>query len=172
VSKKKILVYEKKGLMMHTKSSPGALREIERAQVVVARHSEDNGVVLLVWGITILLDMIVFDVCYQQGYKAPVPAVVFMCCLNPVVLGWRFWYVRHLPIQPLKVRTNKIIFYWSFYYMALTCVGAGVFVIGVHPPFFWSLLGILVALPLLISGWRLWCRAHEMGGMRNGKIVA
>lgn len=141
---------------------PEILGSVERAQVVVARYSENNGVILLVWGVTFLLDMVAFDV--SRPLKSVYPGVIFMFCLNPAVLGWRFWYVQRLPVRPLRSITNKIIFLWSFYYVTLTLLGlvGWALLIGVYPPYWFSFLGVLGALPLLGYGWRLWRRAHRV----------
>ncbi|MDQ2886701.1 MAG: hypothetical protein M3Y39_11525 [Chloroflexota bacterium] len=151
-------------MRINSGGSPGALRAIEQARVVVNRYSENNGVVLLVWGATVFVDMAAFDVCRMLRSSTPFPAVVFLCCLNALTLGWRFWYTRHLPIQPLQSITKRVIFCWSFYYTLLAGLGGGLFVLGAHLPFYWSLLGGLGALPLLISGWRLWWRTQRKRG--------
>jgi hypothetical protein len=85
--------------------------------------------------------------------------------LNSAMLGWRWWYARRLPVRLRRLITNRVIFLWSWYYVVLIGLGVGgwVVVIGWYPPFWFTLLGLVGALPLLVSGARLWRRAHAAG---------
>lgn len=138
----------------------GMLREIERARLATARHSVDNGVVLMVWGLTFLLDMVAFDLSRPTG--SPLAAVIFMLGFNGAVLWWRWRYTRRQPVRLRQIVTNRVIFLWSWYYVALIGLGVGgwAIVIGRFPPLWFTLLGALGALPLLAHGARLWRRAR------------
>lgn len=139
------------------------LQMIEQARLATAQRGMDNGVTLLVWGLTFLLDMIAFDLSRLTG--SPLAAVIFICVLNSAMLGWRWWYARRLPVRLRRLITNRVIFLWSWYYVVLIGLGVGgwVVVIGWYPPFWFTLLGLVGALPLLVSGARLWRRAHAAG---------
>ncbi|GCE24229.1 hypothetical protein [Dictyobacter kobayashii] len=148
------------------------LEQIEQASRMATRYSLDNGLVLLVWGMTFLLDMVGFDVSRVLG--SVLPGLVFMCVLNVAMITWRVWYSRRLPIQLRRVLTNKIIYLWSFYYVTLIGLGVGawIFLSGSFPPFWFTLLGILGALPLLVSGWRMRRRAYTTKALKDGSIAA
>ncbi|MFI5273529.1 MAG: hypothetical protein ACHQ4H_10905 [Ktedonobacterales bacterium] len=149
-----------------------ALRQIERGRAIAARHSADNGVVLLVWGSTFLLDMAGFDASRLTG--SVVPGVIFICCLNALVVIWRLWYARRLPIRLARTLTNRVIFWWSWYYVALVGLGVGAWIvfIGPYPPLWLTLIGLLGAVPLWIGGARLWRQAHTTaGGMRDEQHI-
>lgn len=150
-----------KDTFMHENSAEALLAHIEKSQRVTKRYSLDNGIVLMAWGLNFFLDMVGFDVSRITG--SVVPGVIFIVVLNAAFLAWRFWYARRLPIRPLRVLTNKIVFFWSFYYVALVLLGVGAWIIfiGPYPPFWFTLLGVLGALPLLISGWLQWRVAHK-----------
>ena len=142
------------------RSAAEALREIERVRVVAIQRSVDNGVVLLVWGLTFLLDMVAFDLSRLTG--SPWPAVAFLFCFNGGMLAWRWWYTRRQPVRLRRLVTNRVIWAWAWFYVALIGAGVGgwaVFV-GRFPPLWFTLLGVVGALPLLVSGAHLWRAAH------------
>lgn len=147
---------------MHTSSRQAAeeLRVIEQARIATARRSADNGVALMVLGLTFLLDMVAFDLSRPTG--SPLPAVIFLCGFNSAIVGWLWWYMRRLPIRLRRIVTNRVVFLWSWFYVALVGLGVGawVIVIGWYPPLWFTLLGVIGAAPLLLSGARLWRRAH------------
>lgn len=144
-------------------SSPSAaeqLRVIERMRQATAQRSLDNGIVLIGWGLTFLIDMVAFDLSRLTG--SPLAAIIFIAVFNSAFLVWRWRYARRLPIRLRKTITNRAIFLWSWYYIALVGLGVGVWVIvvGTYPPLWFTLLGVMGAAPLLLSGARLWRRAH------------
>lgn len=137
-----------------------ALDAIERARLATVRSSVDNGVILMVWGLVFLLDMAAFDLSRLTG--SPLAAVIFICAFNSAVVLWRWWYARRLPIRLRRVVTNRVIFLWSWFYVALIGLGVGLWtvVIGHYPPLWFTLLGLIGAAPLVLSGARLWRRAR------------
>ncbi|MFI5275844.1 MAG: hypothetical protein ACHQ1E_01120 [Ktedonobacterales bacterium] len=147
---------------MHT-SPPNAaeqLRVIERMRLATAQRSLDNGIVLIGWGLTFLIDMVAFDLSRLTG--SPLAAIIFIAVFNSAFLVWRLRYARRLPIRLRQTITNRAIFLWSWYYIALVGLGVGVWVIvvGSYPPLWFTLLGLIGATPLLLSGAWLWRRAH------------
>ena len=141
-------------------AAAAALREVARGRVAAACHSVDNGAVLLVWGTVFLLDMLGFEVSRHLG---PVwPGVVFMGAVNAAAVGWRLWYLRRLPIRLSRALTNRVIFCWSWYYVALVGLGVGAWIVfvGPYPPLWLALIGVLGALPLWIAGVRQRGRAR------------
>ncbi len=150
-----------------SRNAAAMLRKIEQVRLATARHSADNGVVLIVWGMTFLLDLVAFDLSRLTG--SPLAAIIFVTGFNAAVLLWRWWYIRRQPIRLRRVITNRVIFVWSWYYVALIGLGIGgwAIVLGAFPPLWFTLLGALGALPLLVSGVRLWRRAHASGSRRH-----
>jgi hypothetical protein len=131
-----------------------ALREVERSRAVAARNGVDNGTLLLVWGTVFLLDMLGFEVSWRVG---PVwSGVAFMGVLNAAAVGWRLWYARQLPIRLHRALTSRVVFWWSWYYVALVGLGVGAWIdfIGPYPPLWFVLIGVFGALPLWIAGLR------------------
>ena len=104
--------------------------------------------------------MVAFDLSRLTG--SPLAAIVFMTVFNSGVVSWRWGYARRLPIRLRKTITNRAIFLWSWYYVVLIGLGVGAWVIfiGWYPPLWFTLLGLIGAAPLLLSGARLWRRAH------------
>lgn len=147
---------------MQTSSRQAAeeLRVIEQARIATARRSADNGVALMVLGLTFLLDMVAFDL--SRPTRSPLPAVIFLCGFNSAIVGWLWWYMRRLPIRLRRIVTSRVVFLWSWFYVALVGLGVGgwVIVIGWYPPLWFTLLGVIGAAPLLLSGARLWRHAH------------
>ncbi|HEY7973787.1 MAG TPA: hypothetical protein VID72_00455, partial [Ktedonobacterales bacterium] len=134
---------------MRTSSNDAAamLREVERARLATARQGADNGVVLIVWGVAFLLDMVAFDLSRLTG--SPLAAVLFMVGFNGGMLVWREWYSRRLPVRLPHVVTYRVIFLWSWFYVALVGLGVGgwAIAIGHYPPLWFTLLGAIGALP-------------------------
>ena len=58
--------------------------------------------------------------------------------------------------------TNRVIFFWSWYYVTLIGAGIGgwVMFVGAFPPGWFVLLGVLGALPLAVAGWLFSRRAR------------
>lgn len=145
-------------------AAAAALREVERGRITSARNSVDNGTVLLVWGTVFLLDMLGFELSWHLG---PVwPGVAFMCVVNAAAVGWRVWYARRLPIRLRRAVTSRVIFWWSWYYVALVGLGVGAWIVfvGPYPPLWLALIGLLGALPLWIAGLRQRGRARTTTG--------
>lgn len=137
-----------------------ALLQLRNSQRLTARYSSNNGVILMAWAAIHLLDMLVF----QAGLIAHsvVGSVIGVIVINGSLLLWLIWYRRRLPIHPLRALTQRVIFLWSWYYSALIGVGVGgwaVF-IGSFPPGWFIFLGVLGALPLAVSGYRLYQQAQ------------
>lgn len=132
-----------------------ALMRVRQSQRLAARYSTNNGVILLAWAAIHLLDMLAFEV-GRAAHSIP-GAVVAVILLNGALLIWRIRYGRALPVHPLRALTNRVIFLWSWYYVAL--IGAGVggwaILVGAFPPGWFALLGVLGALPLAVAGWLL-----------------
>lgn len=141
------------------------LREIERARLATAQQGADNGVVLIVWGLTFLLDMVAFDLSRLTG--SPLAAVIFVIGFNGAMLGWRWWYARRQPIRLRHAITYRVIFLWSWFYVALIGLGVGgwAIFIGRFPPLWFTLLGVVGALPLLLKGLQMWRHAHTDGSL-------
>jgi len=137
-----------------------ALLQLRNSQRLAARHSSNNGVILLAWAAIHLLDMLVF----QVGLIAHsvFSAVAGVIAINGLLLFWLIWYRRGLPIHPLRVHTRRVIFLWSWYYVALIGVGVGVWAvfIGPFPAGWFVFLGVFGALPLAMCGYRLHQQAH------------
>lgn len=137
-----------------------ALLQLRDSQRLAARYSSNNGAILLAWAAIHLLDMLVF----QVGLIAHsvLSAVAGVIVINGLLLLWLIWYRRGLPIHPLRALTRRVIFLWSWYYVALIGVGVGVWAvfIGPFPPGWFVLLGVFVALPLAVCGYRLYQQAH------------
>jgi hypothetical protein len=131
-----------------------ALLLVEQAKITAARHSLNNGSLLIVWGDAFLLDMIAFDVGRMVGTVWL--AVVFAVIFNSSVVLWKLWYERRLPVKPLSVMFNRVIFWWAWYHVALVGLGVGAWavVIGHFPPFWFTGIGLAGALPLYVVGLR------------------
>ena len=145
------------------------LREIERARLATAQRGADNGVVLIVWGLTFLLDMVTFDLSRLTG--SPLAAIIFITVFNSAMLGWRWWYARRQPIRLRRILTYRIIYLWSWFYVALIGLGVGgwIIVFGRYPPLWFTLLGIVGAAPLLVAGARLWRQTHASAQSLAGR---
>jgi hypothetical protein len=147
-----------------------ALLVVERARTTAARHSLNNGALLLVWGDTFLLDMVAFDASRLVGTVWP--AVAFVVVFNSAVVLWKVWYERRMPVRPLTIQFDRVIFWWAWYHAALVGLGVGAWAIfiGRFPPLWLTAIGLAGALPLYIAGIRqrqLACAdVPAPGGMR------
>jgi hypothetical protein len=137
-----------------------ALLQLRDSQRLAACYSSNNGVILLAWAAIHLLDMLVF----QAGLIAHsvLSAVAGVIVINGLLLLWLIRYRRGLPIHPLRARTWRVIFLWSWYYVALIGVGVGAWsvFIGPFPPGWFVFLGVFGAMPLAVCGYRLYQQAH------------
>lgn len=174
-----------------------ALFAIERARDATTRSSLDNGTLLMVWGSAFLLDLLGFDVSRflalhlrpgdaasalagMVSRAAPLSAppalmagVIWMTALNSAVLIWRVWYARRLPIRLPRTLANGVIFWWSWYYVALMAVGLGGWAlwVGAYPMGWFTLLGLLGALPLWLAGLRQRRRRHQADANTKGRRI-
>jgi hypothetical protein len=120
----------------------------------------DNGIILFVWAADFLCDMLIFEA--GRASHSPFGAAIGVTLLNGAILAWRVWYAKRLPIRPLRSLANRVIFWWSWCYIALIGVGVDVWavIIGSFPPGWFTLLDILGALLLAVAGYRLYKQAH------------
>ncbi|QBD79984.1 hypothetical protein EPA93_29985 [Ktedonosporobacter rubrisoli] len=151
-----------------------ALRRIERVQQGAARHSENNGVLQLVWGAAIIVAMAGFDIFprfagSQNRALGPLLAGLFVAV---VALGTAIWtgvYSRRLPVQPWKSTRKQIFLLWGLYHILVICGGTflGLFLFGKQEaflPVWFTCVGLLSGLPLLIVGLFAWRRAQIQKG--------
>lgn len=166
------------------------LLEIEHAKTAALRHSLDNGTLLLVWGSVYLLDLMGFDVgrLAQPALNSFLPSptshlgpggmplaltygIAWMAVLNLATLAWRAWYTRYQPIRLRNALTTRVLCVWSGY-MVLLGLGISIPVmVGVPcPPGWFTLLGLLGALPLWAAGYQQ--RRQWVGASRlvNGEL--
>jgi len=131
-----------------------ALLLVEQAKITAARHSLNNGSLLIVWGDAFLLDMVAFDVGRLLGMVWP--AVAFVVIFNSGVVLWKIWYEHRLPVKPLSVVFDRVIFWWAWYHAALVGLGVGAWAVfvGHFPPFWFTGIGLAGALPLYVVGLR------------------
>ena len=143
-----------------TREARGALAAVERARTTAARHSLNNGTLLLVWGGAFLADMVAFDASRLLGTVWP--GVAFVVALNSGVVLWKVWYERRLLVRPLTILFNRVIFWWAWYHVALVGLGVGAWAIfvGRYPPFWLTGIGLVGALPLFVLGMRQRRQAH------------
>jgi len=132
-----------------------ALLRLRQSQRLAACYSSNNGVILLAWAAIHLLDMLAFEV--GRFAHSVFGAVVVVALINGSLLIWRIWYGWRLPIHSLRSLTNRVIFIWSWYYVALIGVGVcgWVVFVGSIPPGWFTVLGVFGALPLALAGYRL-----------------
>ena len=137
-----------------------ALLQLRNGQRLAARYSSNNGVILLAWAAIHLLDMLVFEA--GLIVHSILAAVVGVIVINGLLLLWLIWYRRRLPIQPLRARTRRVIFLWSWYYVVLIGAGVGGWAVFIGPfPAGWFIfLGVFGALPLAVCGYRLYQQAR------------
>lgn len=125
-----------------------ALQAIGRAQATARRHGPNNGTVPLVWGVVILASLIGYDLILP-----PVAAAVnFAAGLAASV--WTIFYLRRLPVKPLKCEKPWLFAVWGLYHGAVLMGGMA---LGTH---FWrsdsALPGTFTAVGVLDSAPLLW----------------
>jgi len=152
-----------------------SLREIERAKVLATRHSENNGTVQIAWGIAIIVGLAGFDVFPRlvalilgpgkavRGI-GPITAAIFLALIAFATAIWISHYVAHRPVKPLKIENKKLFIWWGFYHTLVILLGTFGGLWLSLPPFWFTGLGILSAVPLLIVGWRMRQRAYALEG--------
>lgn len=119
------------------------------------RFSTNNGTILLVLAITFQVDMLLFECGYHLHTQ--ILPLIALSVVNGGVLIWWILYASSRPIRPLRALTNRVVFWWSWYYVALVGLGVGVWAIciGPYPPGWLGAIGFVGALPLAISGYRM-----------------
>lgn len=160
-----------------------ALHAIEQAKVVAARYSQNNGVVQLVWGCVIFICLVGFDVFPRLAalFVRTGVAIGIGVAIAAVVTGlaaggtaaWTAAYAKKLPVHPFKVENPRLFLWWGMYYAVIVLLGTigGALLFGSRasflPPFWFTVMGLICAAPLLISGWRMWRRAHTAHGQER-----
>lgn len=131
-----------------------ALLTVRRSEALSERFSTNNGTILFVWAGIFLLDMMLFDV--GRLIHSWLFGPIAMTVINGVTAAWRFWYERTLPIRPRRALTNRVIFWWSWYYVILVLAGVAgwLIIFDTYPPLWFTLLGVMGALPLAVAGYR------------------
>lgn len=128
-----------------------SLEDIKRAQAAAERNSVNNGVISIVWGILIIIGLTLFDI-----FPGSVATWIWVG-IAVVATLWTTLYGKRLPVQPRKYRNPFI--WWGFYY-AVLLVG-GILLFPSRPPFLFTGIGLLAALPLIILGVRQWRKSQE-----------
>ncbi len=141
------------------KEAAESLKLIEQAQQVVSRHSHNNGVIPLVWGIVILLALPMYDI-----LPPPIASIAFFIIVG-LTAFWNVMYAMRIPVQPWKWKyKGPFLFLWWGLYYAIVLIGG---VSGLQwlfhgkPPFMFTIIAVVAAAPLLYIGWRLWQEAHR-----------
>lgn len=127
-----------------------ALQAIAGAEAAARQHSQNNGIVPLVWGVVVLTCLIGYDFA-----PPPVMAVVNFAVAGAAAL-WTVLYQRRLPVKPLTVEKPWLFGVWGLYHGAVLMGGMA---LGTH---FWhadrafpgtfTIIGLLDAAPLLYVG--------------------
>lgn len=150
-----------------------ALRTISQAETAARRRSQNNGIVPLVWGVSLLVAMTGFDAALRLAADPDMgilAAGMFCGVLSAVTAAWTSQYQRRLPVQPRTLDRPRLYFWWVLYHTAIVfggialghglarlqhqhCVPAGTF----------TLIGLLDAAPLLWVGWQ---QRRACGGLR------
>lgn len=170
-----------------------SLRTVEDARWTVNRHSQNNGVILLVWGAAVLVGLAGFDILpwIVRGSDSG-PFVLFWATMAPglamlplvmAASAWTKHYLRRLPVEagtpsnpwmfvPIRGR-RKICFtrgWWSLYHVVVLLGGIAAGKAVAHAMHHvcllrgtMTLIGLVDAAPLLITGALLWHRSQEHG---------
>src|SRR5262249_39599230 len=120
-----------------------SLDSIAQAESVAKRHSTDNGVFYLVWGVGIVLGLALFDVFSGELATALWVVVAVMLTL------WTTLYMRR---QPVRVKFFNHFIWWGFYYAAVLIAGIRLF--PTRPFGLFSAIGLIAAAPILLIGLR------------------
>jgi hypothetical protein len=142
-----------------------SLWAIQQAQEAALRRSPDNGLILLAWGGTCFLGLASFDVLPPEIAGFTIGTLAFLCAC------WQYFYKRSLPVQPAKLKLNRIVWLWSVYHVGLVLGGTAAIkcLFSYQPPFAFTFVGLLDAAPLLINGWVAWRRSRiEIGSSLSG----
>src|SRR5258706_5617894 len=125
------------------KEAAEALKVIEQAQQVVSRHSHNNGVIPLVWGIVILLALPMYDI-----LPPPIASIAFFIIVG-LTAFWNVMYAMRIPVQPWKWKyKGPFLFLWWGLYYAIVLIGG---VSGLRwpfhckPPFLFNIITVCAA---------------------------
>jgi hypothetical protein len=141
------------------REAANSLKLIDQAEQVAARHSHNNGVIQLAWGVVVLFALPLYDL-----LPSAVASSVFFIIVILVAV-WTILYARRILIQPRKWRySGPFLFLWWGIYYAVVLVG-GIYglqwLFHGRPPFMFTAIAIVAAAPLLYVGLRLWRQAHR-----------
>lgn len=149
-----------------------ALHTIAQAETLAARNGQNNGIIPLVWGASVLLFLTGFDVVPRLLADPDVGLLVTGGCLwlLPVLTGvWTCSYRRRLPVRPQAVEKPRLYFWWVWYHVAVLCGGMALaYVYSVHlhnhclMPGTFTVIGLVDAAPLLYVGWTQRRRAGRL----------
>ncbi len=91
------------------KEAAESLKVIEQAQQVVSRHSHNNGVIPLVWGIVVLFALPLYDL-----LSSSIASIVF-CIIVSMTVFWNVLYALRIPITSLLLvmEHRAIIHAWN-----------------------------------------------------------
>ena len=129
------------------------LRVVQAAQAQAERHSINNGVVLLLWGGLIIVGLALFDV-----FAGPVAGGLW-AGIAAIGAGVTGSYASRLPVMPRKTKGLTVLLITLLIYYPIILFG-GIFLFPQRPPLLFTTIGVLTALPLLITGGRLWLRSQ------------
>ena len=103
-----------------------ALQAISRAEATARQHSQNNGIVPLVWGALVFACMASFDL-------VPFRWALGLCVVLPLLMTvWTVLYQRRLPVKPLKLEKPLVMTLWGIYHAAVLMGGMA---LGTH---FWQ----------------------------------
>ncbi len=128
------------------------LEAIRKAQSAAQKHSPNNGTIQLVWGGLIIVGLALFDI-FPGIWAGFIWAGIAI-----VASFWTARYASRLKVQPRKMRNP---FIWMAIYYPVLLMGAILLFPG-KPPFLFTIVGVLTALPILWVGWQL-RRASQEG---------
>jgi hypothetical protein len=125
-----------------------SLEIIHQAEISVQRHSLDNGVYLIGWGIIIALALTTFDIFPPQIASAVMTGILFLGSILTVL------YARQVKVQ---IRYPKFVpvmaLSMGIYYPIILLGGIALFR---HTPHLFLWIASLTAAPLVIAGILRW----------------
>jgi hypothetical protein len=127
------------------------LEAIKKAQNAAQRNSPNNGTIPLVWGVLIIIGLATFDV-----FPGPVAGIVWGG-IAAVAGVWTAVYGSRLRVQPRKVRNP---FIWMIFYYPILLIAA-ILLFPNKPPFMFTIVGVLTALPILWAGLQMRQQSRE-----------
>src|SRR5690242_3891153 len=120
-----------------------SLDAIGQAQTSARRHSTDNGVFYLAWGVGIIVGLALFDI-----FSGPVATGIWAA----IAASLTVWTAAYMRRQPVRVRSFNHFIWWGFYYAAIL-VG-GILLFPSRPTGLFTIIGVLAAAPVLLIGLR------------------